>query len=146
MPRPNKATPSKLAKLRDGKANGQSLRERAKAAGVPVETARRWEARDVAAPGPVNAKAKTPRLKADAKVAAALVAAPLPAPGDPEALSIVRQRSALLSGLLARLTPAVESGEYAATSFVTLARYGDDLARVLAELTPPAPKDPDQDP
>jgi len=40
----------------------------------------------------------------------------------------------------------VEREEYPATSYVTLCRYADDLARLQAELTPPAPKDPNEDP
>ena len=48
--------------------------------------------------------------------------------------------------MLERLAPGVEQETYPATSFVTLARYADELTRFLAELTPPPPPDPLTDP
>jgi hypothetical protein len=46
---------------------------------------------------------------------------------------------------LARVEGPVERDEFPATSFITIARYLDELDRLVVELTPPAPKDPDQD-
>jgi hypothetical protein len=73
--------------------------------------------------------------------AEALLAAPMPT-----ALEDVQARATLIRGLLARLEPAVEMDQYSATSYVAICRYADELARLLEELTPEPPKDPDEDP
>jgi transcriptional regulator with XRE-family HTH domain len=136
MPRSSKITPKKLARVRAARAEGKGLRAAAKEAGVSHQTIANWERR--------QPKRKAPS-SAVATEAAAILDAPLPQPGDPEALSQVRARAELVRGLLERLTPAVAADEYPATNYVTLARYGDELARVIAELTPPSPKDPNED-
>jgi hypothetical protein len=59
---------------------------------------------------------------------------------------MVRERHSLIRGLLSRLSPAVEAGEYPATSFVQLSRYADDLAERVAGLTPKPTIDPDTAP
>lgn len=63
----------------------------------------------------------------------------------PEGIGDMRARLGTVRALLGRLTPAVERDEYPATSYVTLARYADDIAARIVELTPPAPKDPADD-
>jgi hypothetical protein len=148
MARQSASTPAKRAKLRELRARGLGLRPAAKAVGVSHETARSWERLDAArAAGRKPPATCKPALAvaADAAAAAEVLAAGLPSPGDPEALSTVRARAALVGALLRRLTPAVETGEFSPTAYVTLARYGDDLARLIHELTPPAPKDPNED-
>lgn len=117
-------------------ANGSSAREAAEAAGVSHTTvnAHVKKRRRRAAVAPVEAA----EMSAEAE---ALLAAP-PATG----LEEVTQRLAVVRGLIARLTPIVEVDGYPATSYVTLGKYADDLARTQVELTPPAPKDPNEDP
>lgn len=143
MPRPSRIDPTKIATMKDALARGVSVREIAREIGVDEKTVRNW-AKKVQGK-PARERAAVPAAD-DAAAASAALAAPLPTPGDPEALEIVRARHQLIQGLLERLEGAVEAEEYPATSFVTLAKYGDDLARLIAELTPPAPKNPDEDP
>lgn len=133
MGRPSTMTPTKIARLRELRAEGRSERDVAREIGVSQSTVREWERRT---------KPQTP----DEAEVEALVSTPILSEGDSDALSAVKTRSSLVQGLLRRLTPGVEQQTFPATSYVTLARYGDELARVIAELTPPAPKDPDQDP
>lgn len=136
MARPSKVTRKKIATIDDVLANGGSHREAAEAAGVSHTT--------------VNAHVKKRRRRGavptpDVEAAAAEVAALLDGP-VPTGLADVTQRMGIVRGLIARLTPMVERDDYPATSFVTLCKYADDLARVQVELTPPAPKDPNEDP
>lgn len=126
-------TPTKIARLRELRAEGRSERDVARELGVSQSTVREWERRT------------RPQTPDEAEVEA-LVATPILSAGDSDALAAVKTRSSLVQNLLKRLTPGVEQQTFPATSYVTLARYGDELARVIAELTPPAPKDPDQDP
>ena len=58
----------------------------------------------------------------------------------------MRTRLALFRASIERLIPAVEAEEFSPTSLVTISKYCDELAEVLARLTPPAPKNPDEDP
>lgn len=146
MARPSKLSPAKIARLRalrDPAREGGplSLRRAAAELGVSHETARAWDAKHAAKP-----EGRPSRSKAAAAVAAELVAAPLPAAGDVGALEQVKARADMVSRLLKKLAPAVEREEYSATNFVTLAKYGDDLARLLAELAPPTPTDPNETP
>lgn len=143
MARPSRIDPQKITTMRDALARGVSIREIARELGVDEKTVRNWAKRMQDRP---TAERSTPVAADDAAAASELLSAPLPAPGDPEALTIVRGRSRLIQGLLERLEGAVADEEYPATSFVTLARYGDELARLIAQLTPPAPKNPDEDP
>ena len=150
MARPSTKTPKKLEALRAARASGKSLRASAEAAGVPFETARRWEKRGArrTIAGDSNDPATLPKKKAARKIAPpspAEIDAVLGAP-PPDGQAELRERLTLIRGLLDRLAPAVEKEEYPATSFVTLARYGDELARLLVELTPPVPPDPSLDP
>lgn len=137
MARPSTMTPAKIARLEELRAAGKSLREAAAELGISHATVRAWEGRRARA---------APTLAQDEAEAAALVDRPLPRAGDPEALLEARTRAAMVQRLLERLTPGVVDQTFPATSYVTLARYGDELARVIAELTPPAPKDPNEDP
>lgn len=156
MSRPAASTPKKRARLRELRASGLGLRPAAEALGVSHMTAARWEREDAKrglgamTSSGARAATKTPRpakpTARAAREARAVLAAALPLPEDPEALAMLRARARLVADLLRRLTPAVESGEYSPTSFVTLAKYGDELARLIAELTPPPPRDPDSDP
>lgn len=147
MPRVSTITPQKIATIREGHAAGMSSREIGKLVDLSHVTVQKLIAKDVARGGaPAERPKRETAPSSDAATAAALLAAPLPAPGDPEALSEVRARAALVRGLLDRLTGPVEREEFPATNWVTLARYGDELARLIAELTPPAPKDPNEDP
>lgn len=143
MSRVGKRTPKRVAAARAALEAGKGLRAAAKAAGVSHETIRSWElAKGSKRQGRTGARPST--AATDATVAA-LVATPLPTAGDPNALATAVARAAIVRGLIERLTPAVEADEYPATSFVTLARYADEVDRVVAELTPPAPKNPDDD-
>lgn len=130
-------TPKKIDQLRAMLSQGKSSRDVAEALGVSHTTVQRWEAKVARA---------APTLAQDEAEATALVDRPLPRAGDPEALLEARTRAAMVQRLLERLTPGVVDQTFPATSYVTLARYGDELARVIAELTPPAPKDPNEDP
>ncbi len=113
--------------------------------GVDAKTIRTWKVK--LGIGTDNDRSESAIAAAQgAATASAAMAAPLPLPGDPEALVLVRGRHDLIQGLLRSLEQAVIDESYPATSFVTLARYGDDLARLIATLTPPAPRDPDTDP
>ena len=140
MPATSKKTPKRIAAARAAREAGKGLRESADLAGVSHETLRRWEKKR---------KKRTPPDTARAAVvaeAAAVVSAPLPALDGPEALANVRGRLALVGSLLDRLAGPVLDEEYPATSFVTLMKYADDCARLVAELTPAPPKNPDEDP
>jgi hypothetical protein len=130
-----------MAALRTALATGASLRDAAKAAGVSHETARTW----MRATKPPTKRTSASTTKPDLAAAERLVSSPLPSRDDPEALSAVRARVALVAGLLERLTPAMESGDCPPGTWVSIARYGDELARLLAELTPPPPIDPTTD-
>ena len=141
MPRPSKMTPKKLEAVRGARARGAGLREAARDAGVSPETARAWERRDVARR--VSTKKKpAPKIAAPAETE---IAAILDAP-PPSGLEEVRSRLTIVRALVERLIPAVEAEEFSPGSFVTISKYCDDLARLLVELTPPAPKNPDEDP
>jgi hypothetical protein len=139
MPRPSKMTPTLIARLRalrapDRPGGALSLRAAAREIGLPYETVRGWEAKVKPAP-------------ADAATADAIVSSPPPVPdaGEPGALDGLRERARMIAALLARLAPAVEAETYSATSFVSLAKYADELARTIAGLEPPAPVDPETD-
>lgn len=150
MSRPSKLSPAKIARLRAlrdpaRKGGALSLRRAAAELGVSHETLRTWDTKHR-----VKAKASTTTRvrkagKRAADVAAELVVSPLPDAHNANALEQVRARSAMVGRLLKKLAPAVEREEFSATSFVTLAKYGDDLSRLLAELAPPAAKDPNED-
>jgi hypothetical protein len=142
-----KKSPGKIAKLRAARAGGASLRAAAEAAGISHESARRWEARDLGGKRPPATRpARRPaREPAAPPVEAAEATAVLEGP-PPEGIADVRARLTLVRGLLDRLAPAVVSEDYPATSWVTLAKYADELARLLAELIPPPPPDPSADP
>ncbi len=146
MARPSQKTPTKLALIRKLHAEKMPVREIAKQAGVSVGTAAAWLKEDASSSAstrpPKPAKAAAPEVAS----IEAIMSVPLPTRDDPEALVKVRERAALIQDLLVDLTQAVKDEEYPATSFVTLARYGDDLATRIAELSPPAPKDPNEDP
>lgn len=130
-------TPQKIARMEELLGAGKSSRDVADEIGVSHTTVQRWEAK--------RAKV-TSTPAADAAEAVSIVQRPMPRPGDPEALTEARARAEMVQRLLERLTASVEAQTFPATSYVTLARYGDELARVIAELTPPAPKDPNADP
>jgi hypothetical protein len=137
MSRTDESTPSKLVKLRELRAGGASLRDAAASLGVSHETARKWEAR--AARGSLLAPA-------DVEAASVALASPPPTADGPEGLAMARARHELLRGLLVRLTPAVEAGEYPAPAFVQLAKYADVLAELVHSLAPKPPVDPDTAP
>lgn len=151
MARPSVRTPKKLERMRAMRSSGKGLREVARELGLAPETVRTWEREAsalVSRPRPTAPKGRTkkrPTAGPDAEAAAEVLLSPLPSLADPEALAEVRARHAIVRGLLERLTPAVEAEEYSAVSWVQLAKYADDVARLLAELSPPAPKDPDAD-
>lgn len=137
MARPSTMTPGKIAQMEAMLGEGRSSRDIAEAMGLSHTTVQRWAAKRARV---------APTLSQDASEVAELVGRPVPRPGDPEALQEARARAAMVQRLLERLTPAVVEQTFPATSYVTLARYGDELARVIAELTPPAPRDPNEDP
>ena len=136
MARPSKLTPKTMITIDSVLAEGGSTREAGEAAGVShttvVKHAAKRRRRSQMPAGDVE--------RASAEVEAILGAEPA------TALEDVVARMAVVRGLLARLTAMVEQDEYPATSYVTLCKYADDLARTQAELTPPAPKDPNEDP
>ena len=157
--RPSKLTPKKRERYLALRAQGKGLREAAAEVGVHHSTVARWEAKDAGAKAVVGEAPKRPAKRGptqrpalapvpsspDADLATTLVAEALPRADDPEALAVARRRLVLIDGLLSRLMPYVQAAEYPATNYVTIARYGDDLTRLIAELTPPTPKDPAED-
>jgi transcriptional regulator with XRE-family HTH domain len=134
-------TPGKIAELERLRAEGKSARDVAEAIGVSHRTVLAWEEKRRR----VNATS-APSEAEHVAAAAAIVSSPLPRAEDPEALQKARARHEMVQRLLESLTNGVVLQTFPATSYVTLARYGDDLVRVIAELTPPAPKDPNEDP
>ena len=136
MARPSRLTAKTMTTIDEALDRGASYREAAAVAGVSHQT--------------VATRAQKRRRRGtasspEAEAAAAEVAALLDGPA-PTGLEDVRQRIGIVRGLIGRLTPIVERDEYPATSYVTLCRYADELARVEVDLTPPAPKDPNEDP
>lgn len=129
--------------MKDALDRGVPIREIARELGVDEKTVRNWAKK---ASARKVERATPPAPSVDEAVVVAAMSAPLPSADEPGALSMVRDRHELIRGLIERLAPAVETEEYPATSFVTVCKYGDDLARFIAELTPPAPKDPNDDP
>jgi hypothetical protein len=141
MTRRSTKTPTKSARLREGLARGESLRTAAKAAGVPVSTASRWQSKPGAKAG-AKAKASPPSVDV---ATVAEVAAVLDAP-KPIGLPAIIARAEVVRALLARVEGPVERDEFPATSFIAIARYLDELDRLIVELTPPAPRNPEDDP
>lgn len=163
MTRASKLTPAKMKKIRDARGAGASLRAAAKAAGVSHESVRAWEAKQTKRASSSAAAKQTKKVasraspvKTASRPSKAMAAADaaieeLLGGGSPAQLVLlpleeVHRRQALVRRLLERLEPAVERDEYPATSFVTLAKYGDDLVRTVAELTPPDVPDPNDHP
>lgn len=138
MSRQSAITPAKLAKmreLRDPKRKGGalSLRETAAKLGISFMTVSNWEKKH-------GAKRKVASPTAPSEAVKALTSA---VPGTAED---IKARSRILRPLLQRLAKSVERGEYPATNFVQLMRYADELDRLLVELSPAPPKDPENDP
>ena len=74
-----------------------------------------------------------------------MLSVPLPTADEPEALALARGRHAVVAELLERLTPEMQAGTFPATSWVQVSKYADELVRLIAELTPPKPRDPNED-
>jgi len=139
MTRRSTKTPTKVGRLKAALARGESLRSAAQEAGVPKSTASRWKVQA----GPKAAGKSKPSRPLD-EATAAEIAAVLDA-SKPIGLPAIVARAEVVRALLARVEGPVERDEFPATSFITIARYLDELDRLVVELTPPAPKDPDQD-
>lgn len=155
MARASRKTPQRIAAVREDLAAGMSLRAIARKRSIPTTTLQRWigdlpetkaskraDRETAAAPEQAGlAESQVAPAPASAQEAEALLAAP-----RPEGLEDHRERLGLLRGLLLRLEPAVEAETFSATSYVALSKYADELSVRIIELTPPAPKDPNEDP
>lgn len=162
MARASRKTPQRIEAVREDLAAGLGLRAIARKRSIPVTTLQRWVAdlpetkatKRADREGAVDRAKNTekPEENADPGAIAAVgsiaqseVDALLRAP-RPEGLDDLRERLGLLRGLLLRLESAVERETFSATSYVQLSKYGDELSVRIAELTPPAAPDPEQDP
>lgn len=143
MARPSKRSPTKIARLKAARAAGKGLHATAREIGVSHQTVANWERRAGGKAGrggrrSVGASEGPPATSAS-------TAAELLSQAVPEGVDDLRARHATVRALLDRMTPALERDEFSAQTYVQLARYADELATRIAELAPPARKDPADD-
>jgi transposase len=155
MPAPTKKTPQRLSKMVAMHKAGASAREISDELGLDSKTILGWlTAAGLEANGGLGPRAKRKREpgKAETKAVAELAAEQLAAADSPlptdrtGAIAVVQERLRVVRSLLKRLDGPVESGEYPAPAYVQLVKLESDLAARIAELTPPAPADPETDP
>lgn len=136
MAHQTKLTGSKVTKINEGLDEGKSSREIAEEAGVSHTTVQKHAAKRKR-----RASVGAPEVEAAAAEVEALLAGP-----TPSGLDDVIQLQSVVRGLIARITPLVEADQYPATSFVAICKYYESLSTLRVQLTPPAPKNPDDDP